>query len=135
MTTRPFPPAYRAFVALFNRGAYWESHEALEEAWRETGSDFYQGLILLASAFVHVGRRNGHGVGAQIGKAEARLRPFDPSHLGLDVHRVLACCVAAREALDRGDWPDAPRLVLDPALVRGDEPEWRGSLEPPPPDA
>jgi predicted metal-dependent hydrolase len=132
VTTRPFPAAYRAFIALFNRGAYWDSHEALEAAWRDTGSDFYQGLILLASAFVHVGRGNAHGVRAQLAKAEARLRPFRPAYLGLDVDAVLAACAAGRAALMRGAWPAALRLALDPGLVRGDEPEGRGPLEPPP---
>jgi predicted metal-dependent hydrolase len=132
MTGRPFPSGYQAFVTLFNRGAYWDSHEVLEDAWRCTGSAFYQGLILMASAFVHVGRRNAHGVRAQLGKAEARLGPFRPSYLGMDVDAVVAACAAARAALERGAWPEAPRLALDPARVRGDEPEGRAPLEPPP---
>ena len=132
MTPRPpFPPAFESFVALFNRGAYWESHEVLEDAWRATGSDFYQGLILLASAFVHAERHNAHGVRAQLAKAEMRLRTFRPSHLGMDVDAVLDACAAARAALERDTWPDAPRLELRPALARGDEPEWRAPLEPP----
>jgi predicted metal-dependent hydrolase len=135
MTASSYPEAYRTFVALFNRGAYWDSHEVLEQAWRATGSDFYQGLILVASGFVHVGRRNAHGVRAQLAKAAARLAPFRPSHLGLDVDALLAACAAAREAVERGAWPAAPRLALDDALLRGDEPEGRAALEPPPPRA
>lgn len=132
MTARPFPSAYRTFVTLFNRGAYWDSHESLERAWRDTGSDFFQGLILVASAFVHVERRNAHGVRAQLAKATACLASFRPSYLGMDVDRVLAACAAARAALDTGGWPDAPRLALRPELARGDEPEWGVRLEPPP---
>ncbi|MCH7684351.1 MAG: DUF309 domain-containing protein [Gemmatimonadetes bacterium] len=37
-------------------------------------SDFYQGLILHASAWVHWERRNAHGVRAQLNKTLAR--PF-----------------------------------------------------------
>ena len=135
MTNRPFPSAYQEFVTLFNRGAFWDSHEVLEDAWRAAGSDFYQGLILVASAFVHVERRNAHGVRAQLAKAAARLEPYRPSHLGMDVAGLLAACAAAREAVERGVWPEAPRLALEPALARGDEPEWRAPLEPPRPDA
>lgn len=135
MTARPFPDAYRTFIALFNRGAFWDSHEVLEDAWRDTGSGFYQGLILVASAFVHVGRRNAHGVRAQMAKAEARLDAFRPAYFGLDVDGLLAACAAARGTVARGAWPDAPRLALDAALVRGDEPEGRAALEPPAPDA
>jgi len=134
VTDRPFPAAYVAFVALFNRGAYWDSHEALEHAWRATGSGFYRGLILFASAFVHAERRNAHGVRAQLAKAEARLGAFRPAYLGLDVDALLAACAAAPGGLARGAWPEAPALALDPALVRGDEPEW-APLEPPRPGA
>lgn len=119
----PFPEPLERFVARFNAGSFWESHEILEGAWRETGSDFYQGLILLASAFVHVRRANRHGVRAQLEKAVARLASFRPGYLGVDVDAVLDAADAARRALDAGLLPVAPDLRLDPGLLRGDEPE------------
>ena len=42
--------AFAAFLDLFNRGEYWDSHEALEAAWRRTGSEFYHALILFSTA-------------------------------------------------------------------------------------
>jgi predicted metal-dependent hydrolase len=127
----PFPAPLRRFVALFGAGAFWESHEVLEDAWRELGSAFYQGLILVASAFVHVDRRNAHGVRAQCAKAAARLQDFRPHYLGVDVDALLAALTSAVAAVDAGRWPPPPTLVLDPRLIRGDEPE-RAALEPPP---
>jgi predicted metal-dependent hydrolase len=121
-----FPSQLEDFVARFNRGSFWESHEILEAAWRETGSDFYQGLILFASAYVHVRRANRHGVRAQLAKAVSRLGGYRPSYLGVDVDAVLDAADAARRAVDVGILPVAPDLTLDPALIRGDEPELAG---------
>jgi predicted metal-dependent hydrolase len=118
-----FPRPLEDFVARFNAGAFWESHEILEPAWRATGSGFYQGLILLASAFVHVRRDNPRGIRAQLGKAVARLVPFRPAYLGVDVEAVLDAADAAARATEVGLLPVAPNLRLDPALLRGDEPE------------
>ncbi len=128
------PQALHRFLELFNREEYWESHEVLEGPWREEGSDFYQGLILYASAFVHAQRGNAHGVGAQLEKAERKLDGYRPCYLGVDVDAVLAHAIRCRELVDgrRDDDPrswlgvaDVPPLELDPRLVRGDEPELR----------
>ena len=121
-----FPSQLEDFVARFNAGSFWESHEVLEAAWRETGSDFYHGLILFASAYVHVRRANLHGVRAQLAKAVSRLGGYRPSYLGVDVDAVLDAADAARRAVDVGILPVAPDLTLDPALIRGDEPELAG---------
>jgi predicted metal-dependent hydrolase len=117
------PPALERFVALFNQGAFWESHEVLEGPWRATGSPFYQGLILLASAFVHAGRGNAHGVRAQLAKAERRLRPYAPAYLGVDVADLLVTADQARGAVARAERPVPPLLTLSPDRLRGDEPE------------
>jgi predicted metal-dependent hydrolase len=113
------PAALANFVDLFNQGDYWESHEALEPEWRRTRSEFYHGLILYASAWVHQERGNRHGVDAQLAKAEPLLRCHAAGYLGIDVAEVL------REAEDlRGHRPPArPVIDLNPARVRGDEPE------------
>jgi predicted metal-dependent hydrolase len=113
------------FVARFNQGAYWESHEVLEAAWRENPSPFYQGLILFASAFVHVLRGNAHGVRAQLAKADALLRDHAPAYLGVDVSALLAAGDRAREALAAGHRPEPPVLSLAAHRVRGNEPELR----------
>jgi predicted metal-dependent hydrolase len=118
-----FPVPLTRFVRLFNAAHYWDSHEELEGAWREGHSDFYQGLILYASAFVHVARGNAHGVRAQLAKAEARLSPYRPAYLGVDLELLLDAAGAALAALQQGRAPVAPVLVLDPARVRGTEPE------------
>ena len=132
------PPALAKYLDLFNRGEFWESHEALEGAWRATGSDFYQALILFASAFVHVQRGNRHGIAAQLGKADPLLERRRPHYLGIDVDELLthsAICrhlVAENRDAPEEAWPvliPIPRITFDPALVRGDEPELGGARE------
>lgn len=129
-----FPEPLLRFVELFNAGGFWESHEVLEAPWREAKSGFYKGLILLASAWVHVQRGNPRGIEAQLRKAMRELAPYRPGYLGVDVDGVLAAAAAALEAVAarRGTPPaawtallPAPRLTLDPSRVRGSEPELR----------
>lgn len=126
------PSPLRHFIDHFHRGEYWESHEVLEGPWREGRSGFYKGLILLASAWVHVQRRNPRGVRAQARKAERELAPFGPTYLGLDVAAILRSLAAMRAVAHHADdparvpWhdlPAPPALDPSPARLRGDEPE------------
>jgi len=127
----PFPPALETFADLFNREAFWESHEVLEAPWRDGRSPFYHGLILVASAFVHAQRHNLHGVRVQVAKAEQRLHDCRPAYLGVDVDALLAAAATVRDAVHAGLDPVFPRLVLRADLRRGDEREGL-PLEPPP---
>ena len=123
---------FAAFLERFNAGEFWESHEALEASWRTSGSGFYHGLILFASAFVHVQRGNRHGIAAQLAKADPLLEKHRPHYLGIDVDGLLAhsaICrhlVAENRDAPEDAWPvliPIPRMPFDPARVRGDEPE------------
>lgn len=126
------PAELRRFVQLFNREEFWESHEVLEDPWRELGSDFYQGLILYASAFVHAQRGNRHGIIAQLAKAEERLAPYRPAYLGVDVEGIFEHAKRCRQIVRansdaaRTAWETLipfPQLALSNDRVRGDEPE------------
>jgi len=125
----PFPEPLRRFVELFNAEEFWESHEVLEGPWRAGRSQFYHGLILYASAFVHLQRKNAHGVGAQLRKARVALEGYAPAYLGVDVGEVLERCEAGERRVASGVGPATwagwtpPRLELRPDLLRGDEPE------------
>ena len=122
------PGALRRFLELYAADRFWDSHEALEDAWRRTGSDFYQGLILYASAWVHWERGNAHGVRAQLRKAMERLAGYPASYLGIDVAAVREHCAEVRRtvASDPEGWPGrvaAGPLAFDAERVRGDEVE------------
>jgi uncharacterized protein len=126
------PEPLRTFALLWERGAFWEAHEVLEGPWRKDRSGFYKGMILLASAWVHVQRGNPRGIVAQLRKAERALEPYCPAYLGVDVEGVLGHAaqgirtVAAHAAVPLHRWEEllpAPPLTLDPVRIRGDEPE------------
>ena len=127
-----WPEALVRFVELVNAGRYWHAHEALEEAWRANRSDFYHGLIIYASAFVHAQRGNPRGVLLQMGKVPRYLARYPDAYLGLDVAAILRhaeeTCRRVREAgMPEGERLRAvvpwPTLTLDPARRSGQEPE------------
>lgn len=122
------PPPLRRFLELYAAGRFWDSHEALEDAWRETGSDFYQALILYASAWVHWRRGNAHGVAAQLTKTLDRLEAYPDGYLGFDVTALRDHCLEVRAEVEGrpGGWePRIRPMDLEPraSLLRGDEEE------------
>lgn len=129
-----YPGAYEAFIRLFNKRRFWDSHEVLEGPWRRNRSNFYKGMIIYASAFVHVQRGNPAGVQKQMRKVLNYLPPYRPGYMGLAVDDILSYAEWCRErAVGRDDLkgkPEAlaalipfPRLVLEARHRRGDEPE------------
>lgn len=122
------PPALHEFIELFNAGEFWESHEVLEVPWRENRSDFYKGLILYASAFVHLQRGNAKGVHAQLRKTQRHLEPYAPCYMGVDVGGILGTAERLLDAVGKEGAAaqldlllPPPLLAIDPALIRGDE--------------
>jgi predicted metal-dependent hydrolase len=74
-------------------GAYFEAHEALEDAWRAAEpaeKDFFQGLVHVTVAWYQAGRGNHVGCERQLAKAERRLASFAPAHRGVALDAVLA---------------------------------------------
>ncbi len=120
--------SYLRGVELFNRGEFWESHEAWEDIWREDNSDeriFFQGLIQIAAAFHHLGNRNLRGMRTLLREGSVKLEPFRPFYEGIDLDRLLSHIGEWRQALDRE--PERvpvgiaiPRIQLE---ERGDEPK------------
>lgn len=122
--------SYLTGVALFNRGDWFEAHEAWEDAWRESigaERDFYQGLIQLAVGLCHHFNGNPRGATRLYHNARARLEAHGPRHLGIDVERLLddmATSFAPALAADKDEWMSghevaALTLTLDPP-----PPEW-----------
>lgn len=114
------PDALAAFLALYRAEEFWESHEVLEGPWRQTGDDFTQALILLASAWVHWQRGNAHGVRAQLAKMLDRLADAPDRHHGFDVAAIRAYCEQVRRLVDAhpDDWREQIRpLALVPPVA------------------
>lgn len=113
-----YPEEFLIGVQLFNRGDYFESHDAWEEMWQGmAGKDreFIQGLIQVAIGLCHY--YNGNVVGAQrmYWRSRSYLQPFAPECFGVQVDDWLAAletCFAPVLAAD----PNRP-IGLDIALV------------------
>ena len=99
-------PHYQGFFTCFNRGEYYEAHDVLEQLWLRTkdpNRNFFQGLIQIAGAFVHLQKQFLRPAHAKDGQ---RLRPavrlfqlglrnieaYGPLHLELDVAALANLC-------------------------------------------
>ena len=86
------PARYHAFFTCFNRQLFFEAHEVLEKLWlAERGgpeADFFQGLIQLAAAFVHLQKGRPGPAAALLRRAQARLHRFSGVHWDLDTSQV-----------------------------------------------
>ena len=71
---------------LFNRGQFFECHEAWEEVWKRSDGDeklFYQGLIQAAVAILHAQRGNLQGARSILEKSLAKLDAMPAEHMGI----------------------------------------------------
>jgi predicted metal-dependent hydrolase len=87
------------------RGEYFVAHEELELAWRAAAAeerDFYQGLVHVTVAWYQAGRGNRNGCARQLEKAQRRLGPYAPMHLGVDVADILRQVDVAAATVDGG---------------------------------
>ncbi|HZP74078.1 MAG TPA: DUF309 domain-containing protein [Gaiellaceae bacterium] len=90
--------AYKRGFELGRAGAFFEAHEAFEEAWRACDAaerDFFQGLVHVVVSAYQLGRGRPVAAERQRVKALRRLAAYAPSHRGLDVARLLAKLEAA----------------------------------------
>ena len=124
------PREYRAFFELFNGRQYYEAHDVLEALWlgcADENRSFYQGLIQLAGAFVHfdkhacfpehpVHRRRLAPGCRLLDMAAARIGPYGPVHMQIDVVAVLEVCAVWRDrALGGGV---SPLQVHEPPSIQ-----------------
>jgi len=126
-------PHYVGYFICFNRGEYYEAHDVLEQLWLRTedaNRDFFQGLIQIAGAFVHLQKQFHRPAHPKDGR---RLRPavrlfqlglrnietYGPLHLGLNVAALAGLCrehasAIAASGFERNPWHPThlPQIVL-----------------------
>jgi len=81
------------FIACFNRQAYYEAHDVLEELWLKTGGehrDFYKGLIQTAAVFLKL----------QQGKPDPAMRLAQRAMSHLEKHRPVCDQLRVDEVLE-----------------------------------
>lgn len=104
--------ALREGTRLFNRGEWWEAHEAWEQVWMTSSGperQFVQGLILLAAA-LHKRWHHGSLSGRNFHKAQAKLAALPEVYGGLNLRELQQEVARALET--PGLYPQLPELVL-----------------------
>jgi uncharacterized protein len=105
---------YAHGIALFNKGEYFEAHEALEDVWREmheSHKKFLQGLIQAAVGLHHYSTGNRIGAISVLQRAANNLAAYPETFGGIEVDRLVRELQAWREALIQGGpAPPFPKL-------------------------
>jgi hypothetical protein len=103
--------AIRLGIDLFNEERYWESHEALESAWKKSIGDekeVLQGLILLAAALVHWQKNEELVTLSILRRSREKLVSHRTEYFGIDIADLT-------EKLDRvlvANKPEFFRLII-----------------------
>jgi predicted metal-dependent hydrolase len=111
-------------VALFNRGDFFEAHEAMEEAMDQADSDgdwdFYLGLLRAAVANHKLVQGAMSGAILHLQAALRFLAPYPDRHQGIKLrelrHALSVQLARATEVRDRGAGalPATPRIEFAP---------------------
>ncbi len=94
----PAPQAFLEGARLFNAGAYFACHEALEPLWlAEKGPvrDCYKGVIQIAGGLFHLERRNRNGALIMLPRGVCYVSRFLPSCHGADLVSFAARSIEA----------------------------------------
>lgn len=89
----PLPLTVRRGVALFNHSAYFEAHEALEDAWRAERRpvrEAYRVFLQAAVAYYKIQQGNYNGALKMIARLRRWAEPFPPCCQGLPLASLLA---------------------------------------------
>src|SRR5207237_9423037 len=104
---------------LFNRGLYWEAHEAWEELWLELEDEpklFVQGLIQLAAAYHKAAvQMQPRGCVKLHRSALEKLAPAPRDFMGVQTEPLLAA--ARRTVAERRAWLGCGVPAFATALV------------------
>lgn len=112
----PDEEAIRLGLDLFNEERYWESHEALESAWRKAEGaekEVLQGLILLAAALVHWQKNEKQVTLSVMKRAWDKLAPHQEEYFGID---MISLTETLNRIIDSGE-PEFFKL----AVVKGQD--------------
>jgi uncharacterized protein len=107
--------AFEHGLAAWQRGDFFEAHEALEPAWMGTDDlaerELHQGLIKVAAAYVHAVRHNPAGIAKNLVGARQHLAHAGPAAAtwGVDLSTLVAD-IDARLA--------DPALAVTPPAIR-----------------
>ena len=110
-------------LSLFNRRYYWETHEVLENIWKDANGRnkiFYQAIIQTSAALYHVLNANPQGVLRLASDAKNKLQSFLPEFKTIPLENLIssldAYLIQAKEILGNTrsgfDYDSLPRLKI-----------------------
>jgi uncharacterized protein len=105
-STERMPDRFKDGVEFFNRGRFFDAHEAWEEVWRDTtGPDrlWLQGLVQIAVALHHHSTGNLLGARSVLSRAIANLTECPDEFCGLDIDCLKHDAGRAREQMTRNE--------------------------------
>jgi predicted metal-dependent hydrolase len=124
-----YDPRYLAGIVLFNRGDFFEAHEAWEALWMDTAGPnkpFYQGLIQAAVGLCHFCNGNVRGAVKLYHSSRNYMSRFGCPHLGMDTAefwRQMQTCFAELLAAAEPDRSITPDGALMPSILLTPPPE------------
>jgi predicted metal-dependent hydrolase len=86
-TSAQYDPRYLAGIVLFNRGDFFEAHEAWESLWMDTCTpekQFFQGLIQAAVGLCHFCNGNLRGAVKLYHSSRDYMQRYGSPFLGMD---------------------------------------------------
>jgi predicted metal-dependent hydrolase len=105
------PPELLRGIDEFNRQEFFEQHETLEAIWIREADPvryLYQGILQVGVGFYHWRRGNWRGAYAKLGHGLAKLEPYRPACMSIDVERLVRETRALRAELQRRGPDDLP---------------------------
>jgi uncharacterized protein len=100
----PLHPKAIEGLELFNRGRYFEAHEALEAAWRqETGPirELYRGILQAGVVYLHITRQNFSGAIKVYQRSQKWLALWPENCRGISVGQLQLDLAGAILAMQR----------------------------------
>ncbi len=108
---------YHRGIELFNRAAFFDAHETLEDVWRAAPAaekKFLQGLIQVAVALYHHGNGNLVGARSVLRRACRNLSRYPEGFGGVRLADLMHSLSDWQRALDEGTLtPAPPKIVLE----------------------
>ncbi len=121
----PLPQKAIEGLALFNRGRYWEAHEALEAAWRaETGPvrELYRGVLQAGVVYLHITRQNYAGAMKVYRRSQKWLTLWPETCRGIAIGQLqkdLQRAILEVQTLGPGRMAEFDLSLLKPVVYAG----------------
>lgn len=115
-------------LELFNRGEYFEAHEALEMAWKADstpGRELYRAILQVAVAYLQIERGNYNGAVKMFLRLRKWIEPFPDECRGIDLASLRADVRQAHthlRQLGRERIADFDRSLFRPVHYREKQP-------------